>query len=262
LHIAVAFQGVTEHATGSLLWSPILHTTNVPLGAALENEFSVPISVENDCQLISQALSLKKQDQLGTSFATVLFSHGIGLGLFLGGKAFSGIRSSALELGHMLFERNGALCRCGKRGCIEAYAADYGIARLALGQSIEDSPTGRVSDEALQELIDKAHAGDKASIQAFVIAGAAVAEGLVNLFTLLDPLPVALIGHNVEAFELMQPGIRSVFQQSLPNEFDTASQLHFFNDEAELAEFGLIQNSLRHVDEQLSDPNFELSKTA
>lgn len=257
-HIAVAFQGVTEHATGSLLWSPILQTQNVPLGAVLEQTFSVPISVENDCQLMSEALSLKHPQQLGRTFATVLFSHGIGLGLHLEGKSFSGIRSSGLELGHMRFERNGALCRCGKRGCIEAYAADYGIARLAIGQSIEDSPAGRVSEDALQQLIDSAKEGDRASAQAFAIAGAAVAEGLVSLFTLLDTMPVALVGHNIEAFELMHQGIESVFTQDLPVEFDTTSMLHFFNNEAELVEYGLIQNSLQHVDRQFADPNFDI----
>lgn len=262
LHIAVAFQGVTEHATGTLLWSPILQVKNVPLGAALEQHFSVPITVENDCQLMSQALSQKNSDQLGSSFATVLFSHGIGLGLYLDGKPFSGIRSSALELGHMQFERNGALCRCGKLGCIEAYSADYGIARLALGQSIEDAPVGRVSEDALQQLVNNAQQGERASAQAFAIAGAAVAEGLVNLFTLLDPMPVALIGHNTEAFNLMRAGIDSVFKKNLPGEFDTQNMLHFFNNEGELVEFGLIQNSLCHVDAQFSDPNIEISISA
>lgn len=262
LHIAVAFQGVTEHATGNLLWSPIIQVKDVPLGAALEQHFSVPISVENDCQLMSQALSMKNSDQLGRSFATVLFSHGIGLGLYLDGKSFSGIRSSGLELGHMRFERNGALCRCGKRGCIEAYAADYGIARLAIGQSIEDSPVGRVSEDALQQLVNRAREGDRASAQAFAIAGAAVAEGLVNLFTLLDPMPVALIGHNTDAFDLMREGIDSVFKQNLPAVFDNNSMLHFFNNEAELVEFGLIQNSLRHVDALFSDPNVQISINA
>jgi predicted NBD/HSP70 family sugar kinase len=257
LHIAVAFQGVTEHATGTLIWSPILHIKYVPLGAMLEQQFSVPISVENDCQLMSQALSQINQDQLGRSFATVLFSHGIGLGLYLDGQSFSGIRSSALELGHMQFERNGALCRCGKRGCIEAYAADYGIARMAMGQSIEDAPVGRVSEDALQDLVNWARDGDRASAQAFAIAGAAVADGLVNLFTLLDPMPVALIGHTNKAFDLMREGIESVFKQRLPEEFDAQNMLHFFNNEEKLIEFGLIQNSLCHVDAQFSDPNFE-----
>ncbi|MFK8075647.1 MAG: ROK family protein [Granulosicoccus sp.] len=257
LHIGVAFQGVTEHATGRLLWSPILQLQNVPLGESLGSRYNTSVSVENDCQLMSEALSQKKPKELGQSFATVLFSHGIGLGLFLGGRPFSGIRSSALELGHMRFERNGALCRCGKLGCIEAYAANYGIERLAFGHSISDVPVGRVSSETLNELVDQAVNGDKAVSQAFVIAGAAVAEGLVNLFTLFDAMPVALIGHDDCTFSLMQEGIESVFRQNLDDEKSASSLIHYFNNEKELLEFGLIHNSLRNVDELFSDPGFE-----
>lgn len=257
LHIAVAFQGVTEHATGTLLWSPILQLQNVALGGSLTNRYGTSVSVENDCQLMSEALSLKNQDELGQSFATVLFSHGIGLGLYLGGRPFSGIRSSALELGHMRFERNGALCRCGKLGCIEAYAANYGIERLVFGNSISDIPVGRVSSDTLEELVNRATDGDIAVKQAFAIAGAAVAEGLVNLFTLFDPMPVALIGHDDRAFGLMREGIESVFKQNLDDDEKAASLIHYFNDEKELLQFGLIQSSLRNVDELFSDPGFE-----
>lgn len=257
LHIAVAFQGVTEHATGTLLWSPILQLQNVALGESLGSRYNTSVSVENDCQLMSEALSYKNQQELGQSFATVLFSHGIGLGLFLGGRPFSGIRSSALELGHMRFERNGALCRCGKLGCIEAYAANYGIERMALGHSISDIPAGRVSSETLNDLVDRAVNGDTAVSQAFAIAGAAVAEGLVNLFTLFDPMPVALIGHDDRAFGLMREGIESVFRQNLDDEKSVSDLLHYFNNEKELLEFGLIQSSLRNVDELFSDPGFE-----
>lgn len=257
LHIAVAFQGVTEHATGTLLWSPILQLQNVALGKSLADRYTISVSVENDCQLMSEALSLMNQDELGQSFATVLFSHGIGLGLCFGGRPFSGIRSSALELGHMRFERNGALCRCGKLGCIEAYAADYGIARLALGNSIADVPVGRVSADTLEDLVSRALAGDTAVKQAFAIAGAAVAEGLVTLFTLFDPMPVALIGHDERAFGLMREGIESVFRQNLNDENKASHLIHYFNNKVELLELGLIHNSLRHVDELFSNPEFE-----
>ncbi len=257
-HIAVAFQGVTEHATGTLLWSPILQLQNVPLGQSLEQRYGVRVSVENDCQLMTEALSAKNQDTLGQSFATVLFSDGIGLGISLGGRPFSGIRSSALELGHMKFERNGALCRCGKLGCIEAYAANYGIERMAQGDSISDVPMGRVSAQALEALVERALAGDTPAVQAFAIAGAAVAEGLVNLFTLLDPMPVALIGHDDRAFDLMRGGIDSVFKQSLDDEISASRPLHYFNNEDELLEFGLIQSSLRNLDLLFSDPGVDI----
>ncbi len=57
------------------------------------------------------------------------------------------------------------MCRCGKRGCIEAYAADYGIQRMAEGMSIDDEPGGRVSALRMDALIDYAHAGNRATIR-------------------------------------------------------------------------------------------------
>ncbi len=127
--------------------------------------------MHNDCRLIAQALSRSHADLLGDTFATVLFSHGVGLGLYLNGRPFAGTRSSAMEIGHLRYESGGALCRCGRRGCIEAYAADYGIERLASGLPIDHTPAGRVADSSMDALIAAAQAGDKTVSQSFVTAG-------------------------------------------------------------------------------------------
>lgn len=261
-HIGVAFQGITEHASGDLLWSPIITHRNVPLGRVLQEHFKVAVSVNNDCRLITHALSITHAESLGSSFATVLFTHGIGLGLYLDAKPFAGTRSSALELGHMRFEPNGALCRCGKRGCIEAYSADYGIERLANGQSVDDLPAGRVSATSMQHLVTQALDGERAAVQAFTIAGAAIGEGLVNLFTLLDPMPVALVGHSDEAFGLMQGGINTVLRRNLRDDVDITDILHCFNNEDPLLDNGLILNSLSEVDRLFSNPATNLSISA
>lgn len=252
LYIGVAFQGMTENNTGNLLWSPIIQHQNVPLGATLEDHFSVNVSVNNDCGLISQALSREHNSELGDSFATLFFSHGVGLGLYLDGKPFAGIRSSALELGHLCFQPKGALCRCGKRGCIEAYAADYGIERMAKGIPIEDEPKGRVSTPTMDALINDAYAGNRAAVQAFTIAGAAVGEGLANLFTLLDPMPVALIGHSKKGLELMRDGINRILSQQLRSDVPADHLLHCFDEVDPLLESGLIHNSLSCLDKQFS----------
>ena len=251
-HVGVAFQGMTENSSGNLIWSPIITHQNVPLGAALEDHFSVEVSVNNDCRLISQALSRARNNELGDSFATLYFSHGVGLGLYLDGKPFAGIRSSALELGHLCFEPKGAMCRCGKRGCIEAYAADYGIKRMAEGTSIEDEPAGRVSAFTMDSLIEDAYAGNRAAIHAFTIAGAAVGEGLANLFTLLDPMPVALVGRSKVGLELMLDGINRILSQKLRSDVPADHSLHCVDDVEPLLESGLIQNSLSSVDKHFS----------
>ena len=251
-HIGVAFQGVTENASGVLAWSPIIHETNVNLGAVLQQSFQLPVTLNNDCRLIAEALSRSSAELLGNSFATILFSHGVGLGLYIDGKPFSGIRTSALELGHLCFEREGALCRCGKRGCIEAYAADYGIQRLASGQSIHDNPAGRVDATTIMKLCEAGLAGDAPAMQAFAIAGAAVGEGLATLFTLFDVMPVALVGRSQQGFELMRSGINSVFRDNPVEGIAIDELLHCFDDDEPLLNAGLVHNTLSTLDRQFA----------
>ncbi len=99
--VCIGFQGVTDSTSGELLWSPILSAENIPIRELLKKKFGVPVIVNNDCGLIAKALHKHEHEKLGDSFAAVLFSHGIGLGVYLGGKPFSGAHSSALELGHV-----------------------------------------------------------------------------------------------------------------------------------------------------------------
>jgi len=252
--IGIAFQGLVDNPGGNLSWSPIIRHTDVDLGDVLQNIFKLPVSVKNDCQLISQALSISASETLGQSFATVAFFHGVGLGLYIDGKPFTGVSTSALELGHLRFERDGALCRCGRKGCIEAYAADYGIQRLANGTSIHEPPVGRVGSDEMQTLSHAGIANDQPAVQAFAIAGAAIGEGLLTLFTLLDPMPVALVGRSIEGLDLMRKGINSVFREQKHTAVCIDDLLHCFEEAEPLLLMGLASNTLAHVDAQFSYP--------
>lgn len=254
-HIGVGFQGQTEHASGMLLWSPVIRERNIPLGSTLQRRYGVSVSVHNDCRLIAEALSRRQADVLGSTFATVLFGHGVGLGLYLNGQPFAGTRSSAMEIGHLRFQTDGALCRCGKRGCIEAYAADYGIERQAKGCPKETPPAGRVAESSMQALYASAEAGDLAACQAFETAGTAIGEGLANVFTLLDPIPVAMVGGSDHAYALMKPGICSVLDAHLVNGPDAQCLLHRFVNDDDLLVQGLVDNSLSAVDQLLATHN-------
>lgn len=246
-HIGMSYQGTTDHANGTLLWSPIVAHKNIQLGSALKNRFNMPVSITNNCCLIAEALNFTQQYKLGSNFATVVFSHGVGLSMFIDGKPFTGKNSSAMELGHLPFERNGALCRCGRSGCIEAYAADYGIERLVAGDSITTLPSGRVNSDVIQTLCKAAENNDMPAMQAFAIAGAAIGEGLSTLFTLFGPMPVALVGRNERCLKLMNAGIHSAFGNH-PQELDISKLLHRFDNTEPLLEAGLNMNTLSRLD--------------
>ena len=250
-HIGVAFQGTTANASGDLLWSPIIGAADVPLGTALARRFGVPANVNNDCSLIARALRQTHARELGESFATLLFTHGVGLGVTLGGRSFAGIRSSALELGHLPFERGGARCRCGRRGCIEAYAADYGIVRLAGDGPLDAAPPGRVERAALDALVASARAGERAAVQALAIAGAAIGDGLTMLFTLLDPMPVALVGRSDAAFAMMIDALHGALEAGGQCGREPPTLLGFADDEP-LLHRGLALDTLDAVDRRIA----------
>jgi len=250
--IGIGFQGVTDVDNGELLWSPILSIKKVPISAMLKKRFSVPVSVNNDCGLIARALYLREKDTLGDSFAAVLFSHGIGLGLYLSGKPFTGAQSSALELGHVQFEKNGALCRCGKRGCIEAYAAKYGIVRAAARRPILSNPSKLIDTETFDQLT-KSATNDQQQRAAFEMAGKAIGFGLATVFTLLDTLPVALIGHKTNAINLMMADIENELKAHTRSTSGAAPVLHCYDDETPLLLDGLVLESMAMVDRVFAD---------
>ena len=93
--ITVGTEGMVDLGGNTLLSSPATDATNVPLGSALEAAFGVHVEVHNESNMIAEALHWKAPGRYGTDFATVLLSTGIGMGLYLNGKLFSGVRTSA-----------------------------------------------------------------------------------------------------------------------------------------------------------------------
>ncbi len=251
-HIGFGFQGVTNNTTGDLLWSPILSVQQVPMGRELARLFDVSVSVNNDCRLIAKALHHRHADRLGDHFTTVLFSHGVGMGLYLDGQAFSGTQSSALELGHLQHKRNGAQCLCGKRGCIEAYAANYAIDRAARGGSLEDTPAGLVSTARMQQLTEAAQSGNTQAQHAFNQAGMAIGKGLGTIFTLLDPMPVALVGHTTDAYKLMLGELQDAIHQGSRAPAGIAGLIHCFNNDEPLLKEGIMLDALGIIDHQFA----------
>ncbi len=246
--ISLGFQGVTDSIAGDLLWSPILSVDRLPICHTLEQQFKVPVTVNNDCNLISKALHNSQRQQLGDSFAAVLFSHGVGLGVYLSGSPFSGPQSSALELGHIQYERDGALCRCGKRGCIEAYASDYGIMRTAKSLPENEVYPQLVSDKEIDDLINAANAGDDQARLAFSIAGKAIGAGLATVFTLLDPMPVALVGHNTNAVNLMKIEIQKSIEVAGRSPKNFTNLIHCYHEDASLLHTGLVLDAMATLD--------------
>ncbi len=213
-YIALGVQGVVDSSGQTMLWSPITVNRDLPLAAMLKQAFDVPVWIANDCNMIAEALYWRYPEQFGKDFAAVLLAQGIGMGLMLKGKRFIGVKSSAAEFGHVAYMPQGRLCRCGQRGCVEAYAGDYAIWRRVAGLADDSEPLEQVDAQAMAALIARAHAGEGIERQAYREAGQAIGHGLRSLFALLDPVAIAFVGQGAQAFDLMEPEIRKSLIQN------------------------------------------------
>ncbi len=265
-HIAVVFQGTVTSSDDGLLWSPITNVSNFNLRQVLQDRYDVWVTVSNDCNTIARALYTEqrqnpeglsvnshhqKPPQPATNFAVILLSYGIGLGFYHRGAILTGSHSSGTEFGHMLYRANGALCRCGRQGCIEAYASDYAIWRHATGLPSDTLPEDKIPEEEFSRLIRIATEKPGRERNAFIEAGAAIGQGLTNLFALFDPFPTLFVGTSAVAFTLMEESL----QKNLRH-YDTQDAVEYvsvYNNHSEikLIQDGASQQALSYIDREI-----------
>ncbi len=189
--VASSIPGVIDQASGVVLFTPNLPWRNYDIRKAMEKRFGVPFFIGNDVNLgvlgeYRFGAARGYQNVVGLFVGT-----GVGGGLILDGKLFTGHRFKAAELGHMVVEPEGPLCGCGQRGCLEAFSSKQGMSAYIRQQVSR----GRDSllEEAVQAGVFKSKklkkallAGDEVALEAVDRSChyLAVATGsLINIFS-------------------------------------------------------------------------------
>jgi predicted NBD/HSP70 family sugar kinase len=121
--IALGIHGIVND--NDILFTPYYALAQIPLKQVLEDQFSIPVFLENEANL--SVLGEKTFAFGGTNLVNISIHSGIGLGLILNGQLYSGAEGFAGEFGHTIIVPNGHPCPCGNRGCIEQYASEKAI---------------------------------------------------------------------------------------------------------------------------------------
>jgi len=213
--IGLAAQGMVDPAAGRQLWSPVLQTGSMSLAAPLSDHFGVPVLVENDAAATSLALVRDNPDLQRGLVAVLMIGHGVGMGLLRDGGPFPGSRGFSSEIGHVRRIPGGAQCRCGQRGCIEAYMADYALYRD--GRSLADLPrteSQQPTDAQMVELTRRAEAGEPGLRALFTEAGEALSDAISIVGCVLAPRRIAVTGSGLRAFHLMESSFRTALTRA------------------------------------------------
>lgn len=180
--IGVGTPGLINTREGVVLNAVNLDWRDLPLGPLLEKKYKIPVSVLNDSQATAIGEFVYGGDHASDeNLIVVNVKHGIGAGILINGRLFQGDGGGAGEIGHVVVQENGELCRCGKRGCLETIAS----ARAVLKQLNLDS-----LDKA-KEAFD---AGDKKAVQVVTNAAHYLGISLANLIGTLNIRKIVLTG--------------------------------------------------------------------
>lgn len=195
--VALGVPGFVDSASGRVLWSPVFLERDVALRDEAAKRLGVPVYIDNDANLVTLAELWFGGGRHLSDFAVVTIEHGIGMGLVLNHRLFRGGQGLGTELGHIKVQMDGALCRCGQRGCLEAYVSDYALVREASTALNWTSGDGQSAQVMLESLFDHAKAGNQAARSIFHRAGRYLAVGLANIINLFDPNLIILSGERM-----------------------------------------------------------------
>jgi len=199
--VGIGAPGPTDPARGVLVNPPNLRGwRNVPLAPMLREVLGCPAHLENDANLAGLGEHRHGAGRGTSTMVYITWSTGVGAGLILDGRLFSGAHGTAGEVGHMILDPKGPLDGCGQRGCVEAYCGGGALAR----------ETG----ESAEALFDEAEAGDTEAEARVREAATQMGYALINIANLFDPEMVVMGGGVTRSWRQVAPVMEQVLRSS------------------------------------------------
>ena len=185
LGIGIGAPGLVDTSDGTVVEGVKRSWRQLPLGARVSERFSVPVHVANDSQAAALAEHVFSETR-GANLIVIKVGEGIGAGLVINGELFQGDRYGSGEIGHTVMELNGAVCRCGRRGCLETLASARAVlARLS---------AVRGEQVSLARAVDEFERGDPQVRATVLEAGTHLGEAVAGLIGTLHIRRIVLAG--------------------------------------------------------------------
>ncbi|MDR0852946.1 MAG: ROK family protein [Clostridiales Family XIII bacterium] len=199
--IGIGITGIIDHDKGILQWSPNLVWKDLHFSEEFEGRLGIKTVVENDANAAAIGEFFLGAGRGAVSSILVTLGTGIGGGFVNKGILYKGINGSEVEIGHMVINKGGRECHCGRKGCFERYASASGLKitiqeKMAeyedsLMWTLEDGDATKVSTHTA---FDAAALGDQAAKEALELYYDDLALGLTNVINIFQPDMVILSG--------------------------------------------------------------------
>ncbi len=256
LAISISSKGLVADDGVTLLWSPVLGQRQINFRSALSPDWQAQITLSNESLLVASALHARLSrsgNGVISRLAALSLGHSIGLGVIHAERGAAPI-AIAPNFGHMMHVHDGALCRCGSQGCIEAYSGFYAILRAAFEVPQNTIPARFVPFTEVEKIAMLARRGDRMAEFAFRQAGTALGNGIARLLSLHGKMPIIFTGPGIRFFDLMRKGIDDGLAASLGTRIEGPPEISLSLDEERLIFEGQLHQTLAAIDRDVIAP--------
>jgi glucokinase-like ROK family protein len=250
--IGIGMPGLIDARSGEVLFSPDFGLENMHIIATIENMFSRKTHIENVTQAIAVGEKLFGICKDTENFMCVGLGYGIGSAIVTNGRLYKGRRGFAGELGHIVMDRNGPICDCGGRGCLEAISSGNAIARRAKerlrnggGAAILKLAGGDIDAVEARTVFDAAKSGDVTAIEIVENAIEYLGIAIAGMITMLDPEFIILSGGITHAGNFLTDRLERAVERHKMSCYGSGARIvisEFGSDAAAIGAASLILN--------------------
>ncbi len=219
--IGVGTPGTSNDEKGILGYSNNFNFRDVLMRDEIQKYINLPVYLENDANCAALAESVSGAARGTENSVSITIGTGIGSGVIIGGKIFSGFNHAASEMGHTLIKADGLLCTCGRHGCWEMYASATALIEQTKDMALmnPDSLINELVCDNIENIGARtpfiaAKQGDKTAIKVIENYIGYLAEGVVNVINAFQP-EILTIGGGVsnEGDDILEPMKKIVYQR-------------------------------------------------
>lgn len=219
--IGIGVPGSANKETGVVEYANNLEFYNEPLIHLLKEYFDLPIYIDNDANVAAYGEYLAGCGRETKSLVMLTLGTGVGGGIVIDDKIYTGNNYAGGELGHMIIKFDGKECNCGRRGCLEGYASATALVEMTRGAMLQDKESkmwevckGKLELVEGKTVFDALVLGDKTAqivLDAYIYY---LSVGVANIINIFQPEILCIGGGISNAGDLiLKPLKECVFKQ-------------------------------------------------
>ena len=204
ISVGMGLPGAVDRKNGIFTYAPNVNVLNFPIVDVFKKYFPIDcVYIENDANAAALGEAVAGAAKGADDVILITLGTGIGGGIIIGGKIYSGYNGAAGELGHMVIEEGGTKCGCGRHGCFEAYCSATALIRMTKEKMLEDKNSkmydfcnGDINRANGRTSFDAMRAGDKSAKEVVDTYINYLANGVISLINIFQP-EVFVIGGGI-----------------------------------------------------------------